>query len=1138
MIGGADGPAGAPRPGAGARVRRRGERHPRPGPHPGPRQRRRPGRRLHAGPRLRRPARRRRTRRARAASNKQLDKVVANLVAGSGADQADQLGGFAVRYVLVQQGRAARDEPRPRRHPGPEPAQPAGRQRPVAGRPAGLPRHDRRRTSPAREREPSPSPRARSTSTPPSPPAPAAASCGSPTPPPPGWQATLDGKRAHQDHRRRLGPGLRTPRQRRQARRHLRRPVHPHRLAVGAGRCSPSSSSCSPCPAAAATSTTTSPRRSRSPPRRSTGEGRRARRLRAQAEAERRGRDRTPDAQDTRPTTTSVRRTPGRNSPAVAVPQQQPVRRLGPRRPTPAPTTARYAGEQYARRRSSTRRAPTAVPASSGYDQQAVRPLPGRTQYGRPYGLPDGARPQYGRRTTSPYQQGRATTRTGYGQGGYDPRLRPGTGSRPTATRTSAPTGASSEPHHPVPRSPAAPRSPPSPGSPSLHRRTPPARTRPGGRRAARGAHQPALPRAQHLRTRRDVVHVLHARHQGHRRGREGRTHPRRRGVGGPGERHARRQDERQDGRQDERQGAAAHEEAGREARPHPQSSPASRPSAPPRAATRPRSSAPRRAALAPGWTVQQTTEVAAGSGRGLLGTHLHRARHGVLVPGRQHGSRPLGLRPPHQPGRLRRRRRHRAVRQGRRPQVHGGGGHHRSRALQRAGPAVHAHRRDRRQTSPSMSTSAAAASAPPCRPWTTSSAATGWPAATDPAPSRSSRASPRTPPPSAWSPSPRVTRTPTSKCNSPPPSGLITPAGHETLHVKAGMTILGRPGRRHARRGRIPGAHPRRDQSVPVVAALRVLRGKGADQESAFIPATAPVGDARVRSRQQRQGRHPLPDRPRAPPRSRSPRRAGSGGGTAVQDVHGQGRHHPGRRAPRPQRPEGHYALTVEPLTATPRLRLPDADVHPGRRSGFTVQTLPDDRGMVSVPQADEDRRGAAEVTRKGTYEAPGRGRRAGAGAVLSPRRTADPPSPGSAPAAPRPAPRPPRAPARRARRGPWCGSRPAAGRRRPGRAGPRERRSSPPSGTASSFQGSGAASSRGTSSTMKSMSASCGHRRSRRSTESCTRSANTSARLAANGTCGGAIGPRMPRPWRSRRRGPGPAAGGGTGLSITDEA
>ncbi|MFF1716347.1 glycosyltransferase [Streptomyces sp. NPDC058268] len=37
-------------------------------------------------------------------SNKRLDKIVSRLLAGSGADQADQLGGFAVRYVLVRDG--------------------------------------------------------------------------------------------------------------------------------------------------------------------------------------------------------------------------------------------------------------------------------------------------------------------------------------------------------------------------------------------------------------------------------------------------------------------------------------------------------------------------------------------------------------------------------------------------------------------------------------------------------------------------------------------------------------------------------------------------------------------------------------------------------------------------------------------------------------------------------------------------------------------------------------------------------------------------------------------------------------------------------------------------------------------------
>ncbi|NEE43129.1 family 2 glycosyl transferase, partial [Streptomyces sp. SID8455] len=41
---------------------------------------------------------------AAAGSDDRLSTVVARLVAGSGADQADQLGGFAVRYVLVRDG--------------------------------------------------------------------------------------------------------------------------------------------------------------------------------------------------------------------------------------------------------------------------------------------------------------------------------------------------------------------------------------------------------------------------------------------------------------------------------------------------------------------------------------------------------------------------------------------------------------------------------------------------------------------------------------------------------------------------------------------------------------------------------------------------------------------------------------------------------------------------------------------------------------------------------------------------------------------------------------------------------------------------------------------------------------------------
>src|SRR5690606_32173954 len=72
-------------------------------------------------------------------------------------------------------------------------------------------------------------------------------------------------------------------------------------------------------------------------------------------------------------------------------------------------------------------------------------------------------------------------------------------------------------------------------------------------------------------------------------------------------------------------------------------------------------------------------------------------------------------------------------------------------------------------------------------------------------------------------------------------PTGSITPAGHETLHVKGGMTAAVDLG--DVTRGE-PGSLvlTPTDRAVPVVAAVRVLRGKGDAQESAFIPAARPV--------------------------------------------------------------------------------------------------------------------------------------------------------------------------------------------------------------------------------------------------------------------------------------------------------
>ncbi|MFG3169627.1 DUF5719 family protein [Streptomyces sp. NPDC048200] len=187
-------------------------------------------------------------------------------------------------------------------------------------------------------------------------------------------------------------------------------------------------------------------------------------------------------------------------------------------------------------------------------------------------------------------------------------------------------------------------------------------------------------------------------------------------------------------------------------------------------------------------------------------------------------------------------------------------------------------------------------------------------------------------------------------------PSGLITPAGHETLHVKAGMTSavdLGDVTRGEAGSLVLTPS----DASVPVVAALRVVRGKGDRQETAFIPATAPVGTRATAADNSAKGSTLAVTAPGKGATVKVTASAGSGGGTAVsktftikagttQNV----------EAPVPSGLKGTYALTVEPVSGGPvyasRMLAATQDGVPA----FTVQTLPDDRGTVSVPQADQD--------------------------------------------------------------------------------------------------------------------------------------------------------------------------------------
>lgn len=187
-------------------------------------------------------------------------------------------------------------------------------------------------------------------------------------------------------------------------------------------------------------------------------------------------------------------------------------------------------------------------------------------------------------------------------------------------------------------------------------------------------------------------------------------------------------------------------------------------------------------------------------------------------------------------------------------------------------------------------------------------------------------------------------------------PSGLITPAGHETLHVKAGMTSavdLGDVTRGEAGSLVLTPS----DASVPVVAALRVVRGKGDSQETAFIPATAPVGTRATAADNSAKGSTLAVTAPGKGVTVKVTASAGSGGGTAVSKTFTiKGGTTQNVAAPVPSGLKGTYALTVEPVSGGPvyasRMLAATQDGVPA----FTVQNLPDDRGTVSVPEADQD--------------------------------------------------------------------------------------------------------------------------------------------------------------------------------------
>ncbi|MFJ7250874.1 DUF5719 family protein [Kitasatospora sp. NPDC098652] len=189
--------------------------------------------------------------------------------------------------------------------------------------------------------------------------------------------------------------------------------------------------------------------------------------------------------------------------------------------------------------------------------------------------------------------------------------------------------------------------------------------------------------------------------------------------------------------------------------------------------------------------------------------------------------------------------------------------------------------------------------------------------------------------------------------------NGWFTPAGNESIHVKAGMVAAVDLGK--VTRDEVAGLRlsPTDDKHpTKIVAGLRVDRtGGNGKSDAAWLTGSAPVG-ARATVADNRAGAATVFLTSTGDAATvKVTGSAGSGGGTpATKEVQLPAGGTVAIPAPEPAGLNGVFAVTVEtesggPVVAARMLSLPAKDV-----PMFTVQALRDDHSTVQVPQATQD--------------------------------------------------------------------------------------------------------------------------------------------------------------------------------------
>ncbi|WP_323379852.1 DUF5719 family protein, partial [Streptomyces alkaliphilus] len=189
-------------------------------------------------------------------------------------------------------------------------------------------------------------------------------------------------------------------------------------------------------------------------------------------------------------------------------------------------------------------------------------------------------------------------------------------------------------------------------------------------------------------------------------------------------------------------------------------------------------------------------------------------------------------------------------------------------------------------------------------------------------------------------------------------PSATITPAGNESVHLRSRLlesVDLGDVTRGEA--GALLLLPPEGVERVPVVAGLRITRGEGEEQEMAFVSGTAPLERRASAAGNTEKGTELFLTAPGEDVEVTVTLSSGTDGGGAVTETHTvTGGTTLAVTPGAADDLEGRYALTVErtgggPLYAARSLTMTTRDI-----PMFTVQSLPDDRSTVQVPETGRD--------------------------------------------------------------------------------------------------------------------------------------------------------------------------------------